>query len=182
MSLAADKTLEKSIEKWIATRPDEVVYEHRDGFYSFEMLVNAYEKGLKEGEAKGEARLEERLKEQVREKYFDKAQESIRAINELIDRIMNSTGTSPSKIFMEHSIEKTSYILLYDESLFQDDKFVDEIYNLAAPIEVKYFKDGELNMQISFMDDGPDTHYKLLASDGYTFGYDYSTQQTITFE
>jgi hypothetical protein len=182
MHKTTEKSLEKSIEKWIATRPDDVVYEHREGYYSYDIVCSAYSKGLKDGEAKGEARFEERLKEQIREKYFDKAQESIKAINELIDNINKSTQKKPSKIFMEHSIEKTAYILLYDETLFQDDTFVDEIYKLSAPIETKFFKEGELNVQISFMDDNEDTNYKLLASDGYTFGYDFAKGETIHFE
>jgi len=53
---------EDSLIAWAATRVDELVFDPRKGFYSFEIVLYAFDKGKEE------------FKENARRKYFHNAQ------------------------------------------------------------------------------------------------------------
>jgi hypothetical protein len=172
-----EATLEQTFTKWIATRIDEAVSDFREGYFPIDVVISAYEQGHSIGLKKGESLGIENIKEQVRKKYYEKAQLAFQSISELIE-IMIKEEKMPDKLFINHSIEHTSFILLMGEELIEDDEFYESIYKHSSAIENRTIQQ-DLHINISFADDNVNTNYELLASDGYKFGYDFKERKII---
>lgn len=160
-------TVREELNKWVATRSDEIVFNPQDGFYPYDMLIDAYKKGRETGE--------ESFKLEVRERFYENAQKVGEGLNEIL-RVLNTRSISPKKLLVNHSINTSSILLTIEQSVFLNKDFIKFAYEAALEIQKKY---SEINLHISFMDDVPDLNIDLLKADGFGFIYDLPLKKQL---
>ncbi|MDR0801616.1 hypothetical protein [Fluviicola sp.] len=166
------ETLEKDVLEWIATRPDDVVFSPREGFFSFEMIVDAFVKGQEKGAANFKSEAEEKL----RVKFLDNAKKGIDNYNLLAD-FLSGKKTQVEKLFLNNSLQGTSILVSIDPSVYTTDS-INDFYAFISKLEVTCFKEG-FNLNIGFISESESIDYNLLKADGYTFAYNVKEQKKV---
>jgi hypothetical protein len=154
--------LSKALASWAASRSDEVVFNPKQGFYSFDIVADAYEKGITVGK--------DSFKEELRKKYFDKANIAGEAMNVILSQIFEKKYRV-YKVFLNHTIEATTILMVIDEVTHNDDVFIDFAYKKIGEMQSKFHSMG-LNLDISFVDNNSGLNIKLIKADGFGFAYD----------
>ncbi|CAN5168902.1 hypothetical protein BH09BAC5_BH09BAC5_10140 [soil metagenome] len=165
-----NEVLIETLIDWAATRSDEVVYNPKEGFYSFEIVDDAYRKGIERGIEKGKELGENSLKEAFRQKYFSKA----KLVSEVLGKMLNGFSDNsfqPIRLFMSHSIAGSNLLLTIPEDIHHSEKFIAFAYTEALKLQTEYHKEG-LNLDIGFIDESSNINLDLLKSDGFEFVYD----------
>lgn len=169
MSLQSTKDqISDTIINWAATRLDEIVFEPKDGFYSFNIVVDAYEKGAEELN---------KIKQSYRDKYFYNAKLSTVAVKDVFE-ILSSNNVTPNKLFINTSVDGTHILLVLDKSSYQGDEIIDIIYEKFADLQMRYFNE-EKNIKIGLMCDSDKLDINALKEDGFGFGYDFINRKTF---
>ena len=163
------ESLLETVIEWAATRPDEVVFDPKTGFYSFEIVSDAYNKGREN--------MMEEMKEQMRTKYFHNAKMGAEALSSVIDSLYKM-NYSPCKFFINNSTNGTNIIFSIKGEVYSNESFIDFAYALAAKLQVEHH-DKNHNLKISFINDVPSFDLGLLKSDGFGFAYDFSNKKVI---
>jgi len=161
--------LKESITEWVAAQPDDMVFEPKDGFYSFTIVAEAYQKGM-EDERK-------RFIEEMRLKYLDKAKLVVSATNELIKGLSDRKFVL-HKFILNHSLSNSLVLLTTDEGTNVDDAFISYVFNEAARIKFEYSQKG-LNVSFMFIDEQSKLNIELLKSDGFDFGYSFDDKKVF---
>jgi hypothetical protein len=162
--------LETTLLEWAATRNDEVVFNPRDGYYSFSIVADAFEKGKSTGKSEWLSDL--------RKKYVEGLKIAAQVMNELVDSLKRIDITV-RKGFIHNSINETEILLTVDENTYLDSHFIKNAFVLASRIHHRYFEEGKI-IQISYIDETDDLNYKLQRTDGYDFMYDFIKGKLIT--
>lgn len=157
-------TLTEAIKDWAATRPDEVVFDPKKGFYSFEIVSDAFEKGK-------EKMLEE-MKSQMRNKFYSNAKLGADALHSLLESLIKQKY-NPLKFFVNNSTQGTTIIFSIKQDVYSDETFIDFAYGEALKIEAKHHEANH-NLHISFINDVDQFNLDLLKTDGFGFAYDLS--------
>jgi hypothetical protein len=169
------KILEDTLIKWAATRPDQVLFNPSDAYYSFDIVADAFEKGKQHGFEKGQEQAiregrehaRNQLIEATREKYFASAKLTSEAFGEML-KFLKESGYSARKLFINASIKGAACIFSVDETIYLADEFIDIAYAKLVELETKYYLNG-LDLQMSFINNDTEINYELLRSDGYDF-------------
>jgi hypothetical protein len=161
------------ITTWAATLPDEIISEHRNGFYSADIVIDAY----KAGYAKGTTSQSSSVKEQIRAAFYKKANLFSEALVEATAEL-NNGGYTINKLFINHNLDESKAIIAIDAGVSLERTFIEYFYSKAHDIEEKYFSQ-KLSISISYIEDSTDINLDLLHSDGYGFGYDLITKEPI---
>jgi len=167
--MSTQDNLTETIIKWAATRPDEVVFDPKTGFYSFEIVSDAFHKGKE--------KMMEEMKAQMRNKYYDNAKMG----SEALKNIMNALAQKdyiPCKLFVNNSTKGTTIILSITEAVYSTENFIDFAYSEALNLQAKHHEIGH-NLKISFMNDSENLNLDLLKSDGFGFAFDLNNTQPI---
>jgi len=170
--MAIDQNLEKNLIRWAATREDEVVFNPQKGFYSFDIVLDAYEQGKKIGEKEGE----KTYKQKARDIYFNNLEKTNLALSEMIKTLVEYPCT-PTKVFINHTITDTILIIAIDPQIHCEKEFIDKAYAKALELQEQYH--GQFNLDISFIDDTENLDLELLKDDGFAFQYDLEKNQPI---
>lgn len=150
------------IKDWAATRPDEVVFNPKEGYYSFDFIVDSFQKGKEAGKKE--------LISSVKSKYH----ENIKKATEAIDVIVKDLFTEKyilNKLFINNSIKGTSVLFAVKEDTYLNETFLDKAYSLSSKIELSFFDLGT-NIQIGFLNDSKSLNIELINEDGYSWAYD----------
>lgn len=174
--MEAQAEVKKLVTTWAATRPDEIISEHRNGFYSADIVIDAY----KEGYNKGTYAQSSSVKEHIRTAFYKKADLFSEAIIEAAT-ILNNKGYSVQKIFLNHNLDESKVLITVDLDTSNNRDFIEYFYVSAQRIEEDYFSQ-KLSISIAFIGDSEDINFELLNSDGYTFGYDFKNKRPIEFK
>jgi len=167
-NLSAQDQISETIINWAATRLDEIVFEPKDGFYSFNIVVDAYEKGAEELH---------KIKQTYREKYFHNAKLSTVVVKDAFE-ILGSSNVKYNKLFINTSIDGTHVLIVLDNASYQCDQTIDLIYNKFADLQVRYFHE-EQNIKIGLMCDSDKLDVNSIKEDGFGFGYDFINIESI---
>ncbi len=149
--------LSETLIKWAATRNDEVVFDPKNGYYSFEIVSDAYEMGKQHNE--------ESWKESYRTKYFENAQLLATTINEVV-KALEKWPSAIKSVFVSHALPESALIFVVDESIHNSDEFIDSAYLIACDIQCNYLEKG-LKVDISYIDDLKELNNTLLKEDGF---------------
>ena len=167
--MSIQDNLTETIIKWAATRPDEVVFDPKTGFYSFEIVSDAYNKGKE--------KMMEELKAQMRNKYYDNAKMGSEALRKIMDSL-SERGYLLNKLFVNNSTKGTIIILSIPEEIYATEEFIDFAYAEALTIQAAQHNLNH-NLKISFMADSTNLNLDLLKSDGFGFAFDLNKVQPI---
>jgi hypothetical protein len=162
-------TLTKTIIKWAATRSDEIVFVPTAGYYSFNIVSDAYEKGKEDKQ--------NQLKETMRAKYFSNAQLAAEAIQSIVAELVKK-DFSPLKLFLNLTVDGSMVLFSVKEDVYITENFINSAYSEAARLQLDYYNKG-LDLQISFMNDSNEFNLGLLKSDGYGIAINLETDKTI---
>ena len=168
-SMEETKVLTDTIIDWAATRSDEIVFTPTAGYYSFDIVMDAWKKGKEEGK--------EQFIEEVRGKYFNNAKLTTEALL-LIIQALSKYSFFPNKVFINISIEGSSILLAIKEQIYTSEKFITNANEEASKLKLEFFEKG-LNLQIGFLNDSPTLDISLLKSDGFGFAFDYDKKKII---
>lgn len=164
-------SLEKTLIEWAATRNDEVVFNPRDGYYSFGIVTDAYEKGVALGKNE--------MLEELRKRFVSGLKIAATAMNEMV-RGLGDKGFIAQKAFINHSLDETSIILSVSEDTYLNDEFIDYAFNKAADLHTSYLEKDQVNINISFIDETDNLNLHLLKSDGFDFMYSLIEGKELT--
>jgi hypothetical protein len=151
------------IKDWAATRPDDVVFNPKEGYYSFDFIVDSFQKGKEVGK--------QELISSVREKFH----ENIKRATEAIDLVIKELFTNKfelNKLFINNTIKGTSILFAVNSSTYLSEDFLESAYALASSIEMDFFEKGS-HIQIGFLQDIESLNLESLKEDGYSWSYDY---------
>lgn len=162
-------TLTEKLIDWAATRSDEIVFNPTSGYYSFEIVSDAFEKGKIEGE--------KLLKERVRAVYFENAKLISYALKELINGLKEKNFFA-LKLFVKNSFEGGSIVLSIPEEQYLTEEFMTEGYRLASELQSLYHTK-KLNLTVSFLRDSDKINLELLKSDGFGYAVDIETDEKL---
>ncbi len=158
------EVLKESLIRWAATRKDEVVFDPKRGYYSLDIVIDAFRKGQESGQND--------YIEQARGKYYENARLAVEATNKMITKL-NEKNIVPLKLYMNHSLTESIILLSIKEDLYIDDTFIDFAYPEATKIQTEYNINGkDFNIHINFIDEAEGFNHELLKSDGFGFSYD----------
>jgi hypothetical protein len=167
--MSKQETLSETIIKWAATRSDESVLEPTHGYYPFEIIAEAFEKGVEHGEKK--------LKEKVRSHFFSNANLAVEAVNEAIKKF-GTLSIYPLKLFVNISFESSKIILTFKEDVYTSDDFLNNAFDFSSDLKLNYFDKG-LKLDISYLIDSDNLNLNILKSDGFEVALDLSTQKLL---
>jgi hypothetical protein len=161
--MTAQEIISKSIIDWAATRPDEIVFEPKEGFYSFDIVVDAYKKG------KGELDV---FKEEVRRRFFENAKTAADISVFVIDGLKN-IAIPPQQLFINNSVEGFNILITLPEEVFDDPDKLEKANNIIFGIQSESLKK-EINVQIAILPESINLNKELIKADGYGFMLDVS--------
>jgi hypothetical protein len=150
------------IKDWAATRPDEVVFDPREGYYSYDFIVDSFQKGKEVGR--------QELISSVRLKYHENIKKATEAIDLIVKYLFTETYTL-NKLFINNSIKGTSILFAVKEETYLNDTFLDLAYSTSSKIELDFFDKG-VNIQIGFLNDSKSLNSEAISEDGYSWAYD----------
>lgn len=159
------ETLEKNVLEWIATRPDEVVFSPKDGYFSFEMLVDAFEKG----QEKGKDTFKSDTQEVLRKKFLNNATNAIESLEKLISKLLTKS-IEPTKFFLNNSLSGASLLVGIGRDVYLDEALINFCYESVTNIEDESFKAG-FHLSLNYIDDLNELDFDFLKADGYTFAF-----------
>lgn len=159
-------TLTETITDWAASRPDEVVLDPKKGYYSFDIVLDAYNKGREETKEQ----VVQDLKSQFRKKYYDNAKLGAESLENILISF-SEKDFKPKKFFINNSTDGTTIIFSIDSDTYSKEEFIDFAYNHTVELQQKHH-DKDHNLHISFINDVEDFNIDLLKSEGFGFGYD----------
>lgn len=148
---------------WAASRLDGVVFNPKEGYYAFDIIVDAFDKGKEEREKE--------MKIKVRERFYSNAKLVAEALNVLVGKLKEKEF-QPQRLFLKHSYKESLLLLSIPEEIHYTDNFIDYAYVLTSQIQAEYKAKG-LNFDVSFVDESIDLNTKLIESDGYEFLFDF---------
>ena len=154
--------LKETLTSWAATRSDEVVWNYKDGFYSFAIVAEAFEKGKEFGEL--------RLKENARKRFFDSAVLMNKALITVLKPLLEKKFPL-HKLFISHGVNQSKVLISLDEAIHDKKDFIDFAYPLVSAIEAEYLDKG-LNIDISFLDQNEHLSMEAIINDGFGFAFD----------
>lgn len=161
--------LKESIITWAATRSDEIVMQPKNGFYSFDIVMDAYRDGKERGKSD--------FINEIRSEFVSNLKQATTA---LIGFIVESAGRgyAYSRVFVKHGGRSTFFILTVDEELHNTDNFIDFAYSEAAKLKTSLQESG-LDIDVSFVDEDEHSDFELIKSDGFDFSYDLTHNKSI---
>lgn len=152
------EAISKQLMKWAASRPDEVVYNPKEGYYSFDIVADAFEKG------------KDHLIEKMRLRFMENADAAVEVLKESFS-MLSTLNILPLRVFIKNTVSEASILITVSETDFDSNAFIAEAYSFSASKEDSYSKKG-LNFNLSFINDAPDLNVALIKSDGYSFNAD----------
>jgi len=160
------KELATVILDWAASQTDEAVLDPRKGYYPFEVIADAFEKGAEHAEKS--------LKEQVRRQFFNNAKLTSRTAAQLIAQLRKE-GFSPNHLYVRLNIDSASVLLTIDESTYLTDEFLTKAYELSSDIKTELYEQG-LNFEIAFLNHEQTLDVDSLRCNGYEIDLDLNDQ------
>ena len=170
-------TLTETLKTWAATRPDEIVFVPSAGYYSYDIVVDAYIKGKGDGQEIGKEVAQNLIKEQVRKIYYNNALLTTQALSLMIKKLSDNKF-NPTKLFVNNSIEGTSVLFAVSKDTHINESFIDLAYSESSKLKLEYFDKG-LNLKIGFISDTSELNIPLLKSDGFGFALDLTSNKEI---
>lgn len=167
--MSQPELLESKIIDWAATRLDEAVLDPRDGYYPFEIIAEAFEKGIEHKE--------KNLKERMREKYFDNAKALVKMVNEALLGLKEK-NIQPTKLFLSLAIHESKLMLAVDQETYINNDFIDEAYSLSSKTKIHAFDLG-ISLTFGFLCDSDFLNIESLKSDGFGIALDLSNNTPL---
>lgn len=174
----AQTEVKKMVTDWAASRPDEVVFNPMEGYYSSDIIMDAYLKGIEKGEEQERKRgVRNLLIERYRKDFFAKAQELSNSLYRMIE-LLETRGYNATKVFLNHTLEQSKIILIIKEGTHHTKEFIDFAYAEAIKIENEA-KGKLLTLNIGFIEQCESLNVELLKNDGFDIGYDFNKSAPI---
>ena len=170
-------TLTEKIKEWTETRADEISSTPSEGFYAYNIVVDAYKKGKGDGREIGKEEGQRVVSEMIKSKYDSSSKLTLEALLAMCNAIYEK-GFKPKKLFISRSINNSSILFSVPNETHINDDFLDFAYDTASKLKLEYYDKG-LNLQISFLNDSADLNLSMLKSDGYTFSFDLEKKSII---
>jgi hypothetical protein len=167
--MANPEVLTNTIINWAARRSNEVVFHPADGYYSLDIVLDAWKNGHEIGQ--------EQFVKEVEDKHTNNAKLTTEALKTILETCTNK-AFYPKKVFINISIMASSILISFDEEIYISDDFITTANSEASKIKLDYFEKG-LNLQIGFLNDNARLNIPLLKSDGFGFAYDFCTKTII---
>jgi len=168
--MANTDTLVEQIKEWAATRSDEIVSVPTTGYYSYDIVVDAYVKGKGDGHEIGKEEGQNMVKEMIRKKYYNNARLTADALTIMLKTLLEK-GFKPNKFFVNNSIDGASVLFAVPYEVHINDDFLDVAYSEASNLKLQFFDKG-LNLQIAFLSDSEKLNISLIKSDGFGLAFD----------
>ncbi len=159
-----------TIKRLAHTRPDEVIFNPRDGFYSFDFLWGAYEAGKVE-----EIRA---AKTKLKERFYDNTEEALLVIKTVCDKINEIEANATRKIFLNISLEGIIIMISVVEEFYYDDEKMHRLNSLVSKIEQDYF-DKNKSANINIILDSPTLDTSKIKGNGFFIGFDVVSKTDI---
>ncbi len=142
--------VEKSNIDHIRTNPQE-------GFFSFDVVCNAYEKGRKDGKKQ----LMEQLTSSIKDQYKKTLDQLMLIINNF-----EKKGFSCTKFFA--NVQEMSIMLAFEEKVYKSDEFINFAYN--------YYTE---EVQLGYLPDNKYLNITLIKANGFSVAYDAKNKQEL---
>lgn len=152
-----------AFEKWIATRSDEAVFQVRNGYFPVDTVLDAYVKGIEQGNKNS--------LEKAREVFYEKSKELENALNNVV-KTLNDNGISPSTVFLSHNLSESKMMFIVPKESFYSEVFVDTIYPKTYKIKEEASEKGVM-LQVNFIHQSDDIDFGLIEADGFGFKADF---------
>lgn len=165
--------LEEEIASWASTKIESAVFTPQEGFYSFEVITEAYEKGKKDGKE----RLKNLLMEDLKNKIEKHANVLKKSLQDSVEHL-NKKDYKPTKIFVFLSSHESKIIYAIKESIYTTDDFLDYAYDMSADIKLEAYNNGSL-MSLGFISDNENINFDALKADGFDMAMDLITGKHI---
>lgn len=163
------ETISQNIIDFAATRSDKVVMNPRNGYYPFEIIAEAFNKG--------EEKAEEEIIEKLRGKFIEKANLTNKAISKVLKRFKKE-GFTPRKIFVDISMDNSKVLISVKEKIYVTDNFLDKAHSFVSNLKSISFDNG-LNLGLGFLNDDKKIDLNQLKCDGFEIGFDIQTSTTL---
>lgn len=173
----SSEVLTQSLINWVTARKDEVAFNPKQGFYSYDIVVDAFEKGKEHGKELGKELGEQEFKERLWKTYVDNASKVSAAINDMLHLLMKQNN-APSKVFVSHSYNESIVLFSISEDIHHSMDFINSAYTYSSELKGRYLNDG-IKLDIGFIDDNQHLNISLLRDDGFDFAYDLSKRQIL---
>lgn len=161
--------LTHTLKRWAATRRDEIVFDPSKGFYSFDIVADAFEKGKEIGKAE--------FVERARGLYFDNAEIASELLDSLI-KFFTERDAFPNKAFIKNAVFGISILIIIDAEKYENNDFLDMAYAFISKMKLEQYEKGK-SVQISIMCNSDHIDFHLLMADGYGFGFDFRANTQI---
>jgi len=142
------ETLLKKLEKWAVTHEGEYSKVSLKGFFSGDFLVDAWMKGVEEGEKKGKEETMNRFKSIVSKKFESLANSSQMVMDKLV-----SHGYTLNGVWLKLDPIDLQSIILVDQNEHHTEDFIRAMYEYILDVE-KIYSDKNDDLKLLFVDYG----------------------------
>lgn len=165
--------LTEQLRVWGVERPDEVIFNPKNGYYSFEVVAESYQKGKED--------LKTERKEKFKQTYFEKLELFSDKLNLILVHLNSELGVKPDKVYLNYSIRNTSALISIPKGEQDKDEFIDTMYPYVSRIESDMLKENQMIVDVSFLDDTDSINENTIKQEGFDFGFDLTNLKSIEF-
>lgn len=173
METSTKESIKTSLLEWIATRTDDAVIHPKEGYYPFDVIAEAYEKG----ESDGQEKIKSDLTESFRKVFVKNTEKTTLMVNTLLDNF-GQDEIAPKKLFLDPSISGVKILFALKESDYLNDVFLDKYYALISDMIASNISN-EYKLDIGFVVDSDNRNFDLIKNDGYGLAINLENGQTV---
>lgn len=150
----------------------EIVNQHEKGYYPFNVVVEAYQQGVKDGTATGKQELVKSIIENDIETFSLKVQQLYLFSKQLINYIQENEF-SVLALHLKITPQNLRGIIVIPEQQNLNDSFINLSYNKLADFETTYSQLTKNNLDLSFIGN-ENLETDLFEQDGFNYTENYT--------
>lgn len=171
--MGTDAVFESYLKTFAKSRASEVSDTPKVNFVSTDIALAFWDEGKKIGERE----FKEKIKESTQKKLEAQIETTIEVVNQL-SKVFREKKYIANKVFLAIDFGVSKILLTIPSDQHYSKEFMTLFYTLASELEDSY---KEFNLHVSAMDESDSINLDMLKSDGYTFGFDLSTETKLVY-
>lgn len=161
MSASTKESIKTSLLEWIATRTDDAVIHPREGYYPFDVIAEAYERGENDGKEK----IKSDLTESFRKVFVKNTEKTSIIINMLLDQF-SQDNIHPQKLFLDPSISGAKILFSLERQDYIREEFLDKYYGFISDLIANNISN-DYKLDVGFIIDSDNLNLDLIKGDGF---------------
>lgn len=166
--MTMNPSLTMEVAKWAAAQGP--ILNPKDGYYSFGVLADAFDKGRDHKEKE--------IRELYHKAYMDRMTAFTQSIVQLLGLLIDK-GYTAKEVYIGGDFDMPKAIVSIPPEERITDKFIDDIYGWVSDTEREIHKTKKITVDISFIDHGDNINRQLLKDDGFGLQIDLQTGQPL---